>query len=122
VWVAHDRECRRVTGNRESYRMLRVQEGTNLNDPAALSPRPFRVQRDGIDLPPRDWPLQLAAAQGVAVRDVGFDLAFQDGVVRRLFGSALPLLDHDGVPRGAVASFLDVTPLRDAIRVREDFL
>jgi PAS domain S-box-containing protein len=122
VWVAHDRECRRVTGNRESYRMLRVREGTDLNDGAALSPRPFRVQRDGIDLPPREWPLQMAATQGVAVRDVGIDLAFEDGAVRRLFGSALPLLDHEGLPRGAVASFLDVTPLRDAIRVREDFL
>src|SRR5258706_6666726 len=37
VWVAHDRECRRVTGNRESYRMLGVKDGTNLSEQAPAS-------------------------------------------------------------------------------------
>jgi signal transduction histidine kinase len=124
IWVAHDRECRRVTGNRESHRLLRIPEGTSVSDLAALSSQEptFRVQRDGMDIRPEELPIRIAAARGIAVRDVGFDLVFADGEVRRMFGSALPLLDDQGQPRGAVASFLDVTPLRDAIRAREDFL
>jgi signal transduction histidine kinase len=124
VWVAHDCECQRVSGNRESYRVTGVEEGLNLSDwvPEPTVHRPYRVQRDGMDVPPEELPLVIAAKKGVPVRDVGIDLAFDDGVVRRMFGSALPLLDAQGRSRGAVASFLDVTPLRDAIRVREDFL
>jgi PAS domain S-box-containing protein len=124
IWVAHDRGCKRVTGNPESYRILRIADGTNVSEssPPPELHRTYRLQRNAADLRPDELPLQIAAAGGVAVRDKEFDIIFDDGVVRRMFGSALPLLDDVGQSRGSVAAFVDVTPLREAIRARDDFL
>jgi len=66
--------------------------------------------------------MQQAAATGEALRDVEFDLVFENGDTRRMLGSAFPLFDDDGLPRGSVGAFLDVSPLRNAIHVRDDFL
>src|SRR6185436_17899065 len=63
--------------------------------------------------PPRGAP---SAARGARRRGRSYEeeLHFDDGQVVRLFGSAVPLRQPDGVPRGAIAAFVDVTRLKQA--------
>jgi signal transduction histidine kinase len=66
--------------------------------------------------------MQEAATTGEPLRDVEFDLVFEDGKTRRMYGSAFPMFDDSGLPCGSVGAFMDVTPLRNEIRVRDDFM
>jgi PAS domain S-box-containing protein len=49
VWVANDRECARLSGNRTSYELLRMATGVNVSQtgPEHERPRHFRVLRGG---------------------------------------------------------------------------
>jgi two-component sensor histidine kinase/PAS domain-containing protein len=56
-------------------------------------------------------PVQLAA-HGHHVHDFEFDLVFDDGTRRTLFGNAEPLPDESGEPQGAIGIFIDITEIR----------
>ena len=61
VWVAHDPQALKVTGNRLSYEWLRIPQGANASKSAPEGERPetFRVFKDGVELPPADMPLHV---------------------------------------------------------------
>ena len=99
--VARDPDCREVVGSRMSYELQNLCRSDE--------PQVFRAMKDGAELPFEQLPLHLAAHTGEAVRDFEFDLVHEDGTARRLFGNAVPLLDRDGRPSGAVAAFLDIS-------------
>lgn len=124
IWVSQDPLCHTITGNPESYRLINEEPGKNvsMSAPPGTPKAPYRMQRNGSEIPPAELPMQMAAGTGQPLRDVEFDLVLDDGNTRRMYGSALPLFADDGQPRGSVGAFLDVTPLRDAIRVRDDFV
>jgi PAS domain S-box-containing protein len=110
VFLAHDPACRRVTGNRAGYELLRLPLGSNLSTtPPPGEEPPFIARRDGKRLAPDEWPIQHAAAHAVEVRDVEVEHVYPDGTIQTLFGSASPLFDAQGQVRGCVASFLDIT-------------
>ncbi|HEY9598804.1 MAG TPA: PAS domain S-box protein, partial [Cyanophyceae cyanobacterium] len=77
--------------------------------PDGTSPLPFKVFRQGRELPGEEQPLQYAATHGTEVRDFELDILQNNGNVTNLFGHAAPLLDENGNPRGAVGAFLDIT-------------
>jgi PAS domain S-box-containing protein len=116
VWIAHDRECRVITGNTYSSEFLRMRPGDNLSKtaPEGQIPRHFHPMKEGRDIPPDQLPVQKAAASGEPVRDYDFDIVFEDGEVRHLFGNAAPLLDETGQPCGAVSAFVDITKREQA--------
>lgn len=119
VWVANDPECREVTGSRLGYELLGMAFGQNMSK-SAYNPAPtahFRVFRDGVELAPHELPLQVAARTGREVRDFEEEVRFDDGRVVHLYGSAIPLRDADGKPRGAIAAFVDVTRIKKAEEV-----
>lgn len=129
VFVAHDPECRRITGNRAAHEILRVPVGVNLSKsaPAGQEPLQFQLYRDGRELTPEELPVQRAA-RGEAIRDEEVRHVFEDGVVRNLLVSAAPLRDGAGRVRGAIATALDITDrkrveaeLRDSQRDLTDF-
>lgn len=129
VFVAHDPECRRITGNRGAHELLRVPMDGNLSKsaPAGQEPAHFRVYRDGVELSPDELPVQRAA-RGEAIRDEELKHVFEDGVVRNLLLSAAPLRDGAGRVRGSIATALDITDrkrveaeLRDSQRDLADF-
>ncbi len=110
VFIAHDPACRRITGNRAGYALLRLPVGSNLSvTPPPGEQPPFTARRDGRPLAEDELPIQHAAAHAVDVRDVEVEHVYPDGTTYTLFGSASPLFDAQGKVRGCVASFLDIT-------------
>jgi PAS domain S-box-containing protein len=75
---------------------------------------PFQVLHDGVEVSPRDLPLQVAAREGATVQGVALDVRRADGSVRHILGSASPLHGKKGEWVGATAVFLDVTDRRRA--------
>ena len=131
VCVAHDPECRTVTGNGGLFEMLRLPHGANsaLGGEEMQRSTHLKIKRDGAEIPVRELPLQLAAAQGVEVRNATIDLHFDDGTVRHVYGHATPLRNPDGSVRGAIGAFVDITDrkraeeaLKEADRRKDEFL
>jgi PAS domain S-box-containing protein len=116
VLVARDPQCMEIRGNRMASELLRMPPGSNLSKSAPEGQRPdnFQVMKDGIEIPPRELPMQKAAASGQAIYGYELDLVYEEGGRRSLIGNAMPLLGTDGRPRGAVGTFLDITEHKQA--------
>ncbi len=122
IFIAHDAECRSMSGNRMAHTLLRREAGKNLSKSAPEGERPmnFRAMKDGVEIPSQELPVQKAASTGQPVRGDELDVVFEDGVSLNLLGDAVPLLDEDGRSRGAVGVLSDVTELKRAeARLRE---
>ncbi len=126
VLIAHDAECRHITGNRAASEQLREAKGQNLSQSAPAGQRPaFRQIKNGAEIPSDLLPMQQAAATGKAIYGCDLTLVFEDGTQRVEIANAVPLLDENGRPRGAVGASMDVTELKrteGALRESEDKL
>ncbi len=115
IWVARDAKAARIDGNAFARRLLRTPEGANLSKtpaPGAEAPGHFRVyDAMGAEIAPHDLPVQRAA-RGEDVNNYEETIVFDDGASVVLVGNARPLFDANGSPRGAVASFIDITEMR----------
>jgi len=112
IGIALDRECRTVRTNPAFARMLRLGEGQNASKTAPKEERPthFRcLDRSGREIPSEQLPMQVAAREGHAIEGVEFEIVHEDGESLRLLEYAAPLFDEQGVPRGCVGAFVDVT-------------
>jgi signal transduction histidine kinase/ActR/RegA family two-component response regulator len=111
VFITHDRDSRRMEGNRVAQELLGAPAGSNVSKTAPPSELgvSFRFVKDGVELRPEELPVQVAAAHGVEVRDHDLELVLADGSVRHLLGNASPLRDGEGNARGAVGAFVDIT-------------
>jgi diguanylate cyclase (GGDEF)-like protein/PAS domain S-box-containing protein len=116
VWIAHDTECRRVTGNRAAYEMLKLPQGSNLSLTAPEHDKPthYAIYRNGRALAAHELPVQMAASQGIEVRDFEQDIVFDDGTITHVIGNATPLHDADGNVTGAVSAAIDITARKSA--------
>lgn len=116
IWMASDKECRSISGNRFAQEILRLPAGTNMSKsgPAPERFAHYRVFKDGVELEPQDMPVQRVAASGQPLSNYTMDLVFDDGTVRSLLGNVTPLLDSLGQPNGAIAAFVDITERKQA--------
>lgn len=116
ILIAHDQLCRLVTGNRTAYLSRGRPPGSNLSASVPDAPAASRVQvrRNGADVPPSDWPLQLTAATGVEIHDMECEVIHADGRVTYELANVAPILDEAGRPRGAVGAFIDITERKQA--------
>jgi PAS domain S-box-containing protein len=126
VLIAHDAECRHITGNRAASEQLREARGQNLSQSAPPGERPaFRQIKNGVEIPADLLPMQQAAATGKPMYRRELTLLYEDGTTRDEIANAVPLLDEGGKPRGAVGASIDVTELKrteGALRESEDKL
>ncbi len=111
IWIAHDRECREIIGNRAAYVFLQVPEGTDVSKSGSAPERlaHFHVFKDGLELKPQEMPIQKVAASGQGLSDYTMELVFNDGTMRSVLGNISPVLDSEGQPNGAIAAFIDIT-------------
>ena len=131
VFLAHDPEGRRISGNRAAARLLRMPDDANLSLTAPMSEVPTHfavVTPEGEPIPPDMLPIQRAA-RGETVADEPLMVRFENGDVIHELVSAQPLHDVAGRPRGAIACIMDVTALkntenalREADRRKDEFL
>ena len=111
LWVAHDPQCNRISGNRmaNSFDQANPQANWSANVSAAL-----RWLRDGRQLKPEELPMQQAAAKNQEIHNTELELVLQSGKHVSLLGSATPLRDEHGRVRGCVGAFLDNTDRKRA--------
>src|SRR5262245_6256551 len=116
IAVAKDPKCRRIKVNRSFSEILGLPPRANASTtpPPGESPAPYKVYREGVEIPGEELPLQYAAAHGVPVRDAEVDVVRADGSVRQVFGYASPLFDEEGKVRGSLGAFIDITQRKRA--------
>jgi PAS domain S-box-containing protein len=115
VFIAHDADCRTITGNRAAYEQLRVPAGKNFSKSAPPDEQPrFRLLQDGVESPANLLPMQQAAATGEPVYGRAQTMIFEDGAERETVVNAVPLFDEQGRVRGAVGASIDLTELKQA--------
>jgi PAS domain S-box-containing protein len=109
LFVASDRECRRVKANPAAERLLRLRRG---DAPVAeeRGGRAYSVYEGNRQLAHDQLPLRRAAATGEEVRDATLTVRFADNERLNVVMNALPLRDEAGQVVGAVAGFVEAPP------------
>jgi PAS domain S-box-containing protein len=114
VWLTRDSRCEEIVGNRAAHELFRIHPGGVIPDHGNLAGLShFRIFAGGEELAEIDQSVRRAA-RGEALRNLEEEIRFENGDILHLYGSAVPLRDSEGVPRGAVAAFVDVTRLKQA--------
>jgi signal transduction histidine kinase len=114
IGIAQDPACQHIHANRALAGLLGIDPGANASySPPSGCGQPYRVLRNGHEVAAEELPMQTAA-RGEEVREFELEIVRADGRAVTLFGSAAPLLDERGQPRGSVGVFLDVTEQRRA--------
>jgi PAS domain S-box-containing protein len=106
LFIAADRECRRVKANAAAERMLRLHRGQN-PVPNAPGGRAFSVYAGATLLALDQMPLQRAAATGEEILSEPLTLRFSNDERLHVVINALPLRDETGEVVGAVAGFVE---------------
>ena len=116
ILVAHDAQCRRVTGNGMAHALLGVPLEGNLSgspgDPQDAVP--WRALRDGRELAGDEMPMQQAARTGQAISDLELEIVRATGERVAILCTAAPLRNAAGVITGAVGTVLDITERKRA--------
>lgn len=129
IAIAHDPECRSISANLALAALLRLPATANisLTPPPGESP-PYRIQRDGQDIPSDELPMQYAIAHRARVTNE-IEIVRADGSIVYVQNDVEPLFDTQGHVYGCVSVCVDLTDrklaeiaLRDADRRKDEFL
>ena len=129
IAIAHDPSCRSITANRALAALLRMPPDANISlTPPPGEHVPYRIQRNGQDIPPEDLPMQYAIAHRATVTNE-IEIVRADGTVVYVQNDVEPLFDTHGEIYGCVSVCVDLTDrklaeiaLRDADRRKDEFL
>jgi len=116
IFMAHDPDCRIISGNRSARKLCKVDEWTNMSkagdEPGRVSH--FRFFKDGRELTPEELPIHIVAKSGREISNCALECVLDDGAVYSLLGNVTPVLDSKGNPKGAIGAFIDITELKQA--------
>jgi signal transduction histidine kinase len=112
--VVCNADCNDMRMNPTGAAMFAVPADTNLmSDPTLGSTQIFL---DGRQITPGEWLLFRAAREGTDFRAVEMEAVLTNGRRVALLVHATPVRDAGGKLNGAVAAFVDITPLKDLQR------
>jgi PAS domain S-box-containing protein len=121
IAIAEDPQCQLIRANSFFQKLFGVSPESNLSVNAA-DQLAIRRLRQGQEIPIDELPLQVAAMQGVEVRNVELQILRSDGAAFDLLGSATPLRNEQGAVRGSVAVFMDISDRKRTESEREQLL
>jgi PAS domain S-box-containing protein len=116
VAVGHDPESKDIRVNPTFAQLLGVShqdQNVSIAD-RSRSELPFRVVRDGKDIPIEELPLRKAARLNQEIRNEEFEVITDQGRHIDMFGHAVPILDELGAVRGSLGAFMDITERKRA--------
>lgn len=115
VWIAHDPECRKITGNLAAAELMGVPTDYNVSQQPAPGEKniEFKHFKNGRELDPAEMPLQQAMATGRTIDTVELEIVMADGMQRTMIGAATPLFDENQGIQGGIAAYLDITERRN---------
>lgn len=125
VAVAHDPECRLVTGNAALSAIYGLRAGDDLSEKLGGPQLSYNLYEKGKPLPVDQLPLRRAMLSGRPTGTIELEVRSREGMIASLLGSASPLFDETGAVRGAVGVYYDVTPrqrMETVLRERADLL
>lgn len=99
-----------ITQDPQCKEVLRNPAKVALFDMVGPGERDFDLLVDGQVLAMQDYPLQRAA-RGDRIMGMELEVRHHDGRTLRVLAHAVPLLNLQGQPRGAIATFVDLTEL-----------
>lgn len=114
IGIAYDTECWDIRVNPAFAAMLAISPDANASLSADAEERPanFMVCKDGRELASHELPMQVAAREGLEMRDLEVELIRSDGQILTLLEYAAPLYDEAGQLRGSVGAFVDISDRR----------
>ncbi len=129
IAIAHDPECRFISGNRALATLLGLPTDANFSlTPGPGDRPPYRIQRYGRDLDAAELPVQYAIAHRCSFSNE-IEIVRADGTVLYVQNDVEPLYDTQGRIYGCVSVCVDLTArklaehaLRDADRRKDEFL
>jgi signal transduction histidine kinase len=112
--VVMNAECTDMRMNPTGAAMFALPADTNLINDLTLGST--QIFLNGRQIAPDEWPLFQAARAGVDARAVEMEAVLTNGRRITLLVHATPVRDAGGNLNGAVAAFVDITPLKDLQR------
>jgi signal transduction histidine kinase len=123
IGVAVDPECRNIWINPSMAAMLKVPLDQNISksspDAGTLS---YKLQRNGVEVPADELPMQLAARTHAPVENCELDILRHDGSVIHTLSYSAPVFDESGAVRGVINACVDITERRRAEEENRLFL
>jgi PAS domain S-box-containing protein len=115
IWIAHDRECKLITGNKGAYEVSRIDLGNNISVENHFSDKfkHYRFLKNGVETKSESFPIKVAASTGKSFMKDEVEILYDDNTSRYLFGNLVPLFDEKNEPNGAIAVYIDVTELKE---------
>jgi PAS domain S-box-containing protein len=116
VAVGHDPESHEIRVNPTFAQLLGI---TDLSQNVSMTPTkgpvvPYRIVRDGKDIPHEDLPQRRAARLKQEIRNEEFELITNEGRRVDMFGHAVPIFDESGNVRGTLGAYMDITERKRA--------
>jgi PAS domain S-box-containing protein len=129
IAIAHDPACRFISANAALASLLGMPAEANISlTPPPGQKEPYRIQRNGRDIPPDELPMQYAIAHRMSMSNE-IEIVRADGSVVFVQNDVEPLYDTHGTIYGCVSVCVDLTDrklaeiaLREADRRKDEFL
>jgi PAS domain S-box-containing protein len=129
IGLAYDRDCTDIRMNPTLRAMFGLSLESRESTSATTTWVAPSILLDGVEVTAGELPMQRSAFLGEAVNDVDLIVRRADGTDTHLLAFAAPLLEDNGVPRGSVGVFVDVSERRwaeealaSANAIKDEFL